>query len=290
MTGHGRGESAREGCKITVEAASVNRKQSEISLSLPRELDPLEARVRDAINRRVARGRVTVRITLHTADGRVSNRVRLNAALAGGYVREAAALARQLELITTLSIDTLLRLPGVVEGDDESTDAESFWPTVEDALEKALTELIKMRQREGVHLANDLQARIAAVSEVVSRVETQAPEVTRRYREQLLERIRNAGVEGLDPDDERLLKEVALFADRSDISEELTRLRSHFQQFEELVKSAEPVGRTLDFLAQEMNREVNTLGAKANDSALSRAVVTLKSELEKFREQIQNVE
>ena len=150
--------------------------------------------------------------------------------------------------------------------------------------------LVKMREREGTHLRKDCQARIATVRGIVAQVQKQAPEGARRYRDQLMERIRNAGLEGIAADDERLLKEVAFFADRSDVSEELTRLQSHFQQFDDLAKATEPVGRTLDFLAQEMNREVNTIGAKANDSVISRAVVTLKSELEKFREQVQNVE
>jgi uncharacterized protein (TIGR00255 family) len=124
----------------------------------------------------------------------------------------------------------------------------------------------------------------------VAKIRENAPQVAERYRTALLERIKAAGFEGLAPDDDRLLKEVVLFADRSDISEELTRLQSHFQQFDELVRSKEPVGRTLDFLAQEMNREINTIGSKANDGVISREVVTLKAELEKFREQAMNVE
>jgi uncharacterized protein (TIGR00255 family) len=147
-----------------------------------------------------------------------------------------------------------------------------------------------MREREGAHLSKDLQRRIALLRKSVERVKRQAPEVLKRYQDQLRERIRNAGLETPAPDDERLLKEIVYFTDRSDISEELTRLESHFQQFDDSVKSKEPVGRTLDFLAQEMNREVNTIGSKANDGLISREVVALKAELEKFREQVQNLE
>jgi uncharacterized protein (TIGR00255 family) len=147
-----------------------------------------------------------------------------------------------------------------------------------------------MRVREGGHLAKDLSARMKAISDAVARVQAQSPLVQQRYRENLIARVKNAGVELPNLDDERLLKEVVFFADRSDISEELTRLQSHFQQFEDCVKSAEPVGRTLDFLSQEMNREINTIGSKANDALISRDVVTVKAELEKFREQVQNVE
>ena len=157
-------------------------------------------------------------------------------------------------------------------------------------MRKALAALVKMREREGTHLAQDLQKRIAMLSKSVAQVQKQAPQVLERYQEQLRERIKNAGLEMPEVGDERLLKEIVYFADRSDISEELTRLQSHFQQFDDCLKSKEPVGRTLDFLAQEMNREVNTLGSKANDSLISREVVNLKAELEKFREQVQNVE
>jgi uncharacterized protein (TIGR00255 family) len=147
-----------------------------------------------------------------------------------------------------------------------------------------------MRAREGAHLEQDLAQRIRIMRKAVRQIERHAPNVARRYREQLVERIKSAGLEAPGLEDERLLKEVVYFADRSDISEELTRLQSHFQQFEHSRQTKEPVGRMLDFLAQEMNREINTIGSKANDNLISRAVVTLKAELEKFREQAQNVE
>jgi len=161
---------------------------------------------------------------------------------------------------------------------------------VEKALKPALVSLVKMREREGAHLAEDLTARIGVMKKSVEQIQKQAPTTAENYRKQLLERIKSAGIENIAPDDERLLKEIVLFADRSDISEELTRLQSHFKQFEDCRKSKEPVGRTLDFLAQEMNREINTIGSKANDAVISREVVTLKTELERFREQVQNVE
>jgi uncharacterized protein (TIGR00255 family) len=147
-----------------------------------------------------------------------------------------------------------------------------------------------MRSREGKHLEADLSRRIVSMRKSVQKVQKNAPKVAERYRAQLLERIKNAGIDAPEIDEDRLLKEVVFFADRSDISEELTRLASHFVQFEDCRKSREPVGRTLDFLAQEMNREINTIGSKANDSLISREVVALKTELEKFREQAQNVE
>jgi uncharacterized protein (TIGR00255 family) len=290
MTGYGWGECSQNGFKVTVELSSVNRKQSEVSINLPRELEVLEAQIRDEINKRIARGRLTARVTLHEAEGNEASRVRVNRPLATAYAQELRKLAKELKLKDDLSLDLLVRAPGVLQSDSEVGDAETFWPAVNKALEPALAMLVKMRTREGGNLKKDLTERIATMRKAVARVKKEAPLVQQRYREQLVERIRSAGLEDLKLDEERLLKEVVFFADRSDISEELTRLQSHFQQFDDCLKSSDPVGRTLDFLAQEMNREINTIGSKANDSLISREVVVLKAELEKFREQAQNVE
>jgi uncharacterized protein (TIGR00255 family) len=290
MTGYGRGECARDGFKITVELGAVNRRQSEISVNLPRELEMLESQVRDAINVHVARGRVTARIAIHAAEGKSSARMHINLPLAKSYATELARLAKQLKLSGEVSLDQILRAPGVFQTDEELVEAEKIWPAVEKALKPALAALVKMRAREGAHLVQDLTARIGIMRQCVKKIQKQAPLTAENYRKQLLERIKSAGIETIAPDDERLLKEVILFADRSDISEELTRLQSHFQQFEDCWKAREPVGRTLDFLAQEMNREINTIGSKANDAVIAREVVILKAELEKFREQAQNVE
>ena len=290
MTGYGRGGCAQNGFKITFELSAVNRRQSEISLNLPRELEMLEAPIRDAINAKIARGRVVARVSVHAGAGKLSARMHLNLPLARAYASELNRLARQLKLAGEVTLDQLVRAPGVLQTDEELVEAEKIWPVIEQALKPALTALVKMREREGAHLAQDLTARIALMRKAVVKIQKQAPQTVENYRQQLLGRIQSAGIENLAPDDERLLKEIVLFADRSDISEELTRLQSHFQQFEDCRKSKEPVGRTLDFLAQEMNREVNTIGSKANDAVISREVVTLKAELEKFREQAQNVE
>ncbi|MEY4386502.1 MAG: hypothetical protein RLY20_1785 [Verrucomicrobiota bacterium] len=290
MTGHGRGECSQDGFKITVELSSVNRKQAEIAVNLPRELELLEGQMRDVINRAIARGRVTVKVTIHAALGRDSAKMHLNTELARAYAKELSALAKQLKLKDDVTLDQLVRAPGVFQTDEDLAGEEDFWPAVEQALNRALAAFLKMRAREGAHLAKDLIHRINVMRSAVEEVRQNAPQVAERYRAALLERIKAAGLESIAPDDERLLKEVVLFADRSDISEELTRLQSHFQQFDDLTKSKEPIGRTLDFLAQEINREVNTIGSKANDALISREVVKLKAELEKFREQAMNVE
>jgi uncharacterized protein (TIGR00255 family) len=290
MTGYGRGEHTQEGYKITAEASSVNRRQAEINLYLPRELEPLESRARDAINKKVARGRVTVRISLQVTETALINHAQVNTALAKAYTRELRKLAGELKIESEITLELLARIPGVLVADTSLTDSDHFWPGVEKALGKAVEELVKMRTREGTNLSKDLKSRIASMRKSVTSIEELAPAMLERYREQLRERIRTAGLPLPAEDDERLQKEIIYFADRSDISEELTRLRSHFEQYDQCAKSEEPVGRTLDFLAQEMNREVNTIGSKANDTAITREVVQLKAELEKFREQVQNVE
>ena len=290
MTGYGRGDCSQDGFKIAVELSSVNRKQTEISVNLPHEMEVLEAQIRDRINRHVARGRVTVRVSLHAGVSKSAARMHLNVPLAKAYARELTRLAKQLRLPGPVTLDQVARAPGVVQTDEELAVDEDFWPAVEKALKKALSQMVKMREREGAHLAQDLAIRIAVMRQAAARVQKQAPTVAERYRRQLIERIKSADLEAPGAEDERLLKEVVYFADRSDITEELTRLQSHFQQFEDCQKSKEPVGRTLDFLAQEMNREINTIGSKANDGLISHEVVTLKAELERFREQAQNVE
>jgi uncharacterized protein (TIGR00255 family) len=290
MTGYGRGDCSQEGFKITVELSSVNRKQSEISVNLPREMEMLEAQIRDVINQYIARGRLNVRVGLHAAAANQSARMHLNVPLAKAYARELNRLSKQLKLPGPVTLEHLARAPGVFQTDEQIAEEEDFWPAVQKALHKALKAMVKMREREGAHLKADLQERIGIMRKAVGTIQKHAPGVAKRYREQILERIKTAGLEAPVADDDRLLKEIVYFADRTDISEELTRLESHFKQFDDGVKSSEPVGRMLDFLAQEMNREANTIGSKANDSLISREVVTLKAELERFREQAQNVE
>ncbi|MBU6410311.1 MAG: YicC family protein [Verrucomicrobia bacterium] len=290
MTGYGRGECARNGFKVAVELGAVNRRQSEISVNLPRGLEMLEGQVRDAIHARVARGRVSASVSVHAAPGKICAQMHVNERLAEAYATVLGRLAKQLKLSGGVTLDQIVRAPGVFQSDEDLVEMEKLWPAVQKALVEALEGLVRMREREGAHLSGDLTARIAVMKAAVAKIQEAAPRTAEKYRRQLLERIRSAGLETLAPDDERLFKEVVLFADRSDISEELTRLESHFRQFEDCRKSREPVGRTLDFLAQEMNREINTIGSKANDAEISREVVTLKAELERFREQAQNVE
>ena len=288
MTGYGRGESSRGGSKFTVEISTVNRKQAELSLYLPRELDALESRVRDEINSKVARGRISARIQF-SASSANGTQVAIDRKLAKQYAREYRALAAELKLEKHIGLDAILRAPGVLQSAEDSLDVEALWLPLRAAIRVSLRELLAMRAKEGANLKKDLKKRNNALQKAVKAVAKQAPTTASRHRDALLDRLKQSGLD-LKLDDERVLKEVALYADRIDITEELTRLESHFGQFADYAESKSPVGRTLDFLSQEMNREVNTVGSKANDPVVSRLVVTMKSELEKFREQVQNVE
>jgi len=271
-----------------VELNSVNRKQSDVTVTLPRELGELEPRVRDLINSEIFRGRLNVVVAYHT-NSASAQKVAIDTVLARVYYAAMCDLKTELGAAGEVSIDTVLRAPGVVRVPEEQITPEQAWPSVETALKEALRDLIIMREREGKNLAKDLIQRLKTVREAVRKIRQLHPNVLKKYRLSLHERIQKAGVE-LPVEDERIVKELIFFADKSDISEELTRLESHVGQFAHHLRRNEPVGRTLDFMTQEISREFNTLGAKANDVDLSQLVVMCKAEMEKIREQIQNIE
>ena len=288
MTGYGRGDADHGGTKFSVELNSVNRKQSDIVINLPRDLAALEPRIRQAINEKISRGRMNVVVGLHQgANGAAA--LALDTALARSYHDAMLTLQKELSAPGEITIGTILQAPGVMRSPEQSIDADKAWPAVERALTTALSELVKMREREGKHLAKDLIHRLKVLRQEIKGIRELYPDVVKKYRSALIERIQKAGLD-LPVEDERLLKEVTIFADRSDISEELTRLESHLAQFAHHLRKNEPVGRTLEFITQEIFRELNTLGAKSNDAGISQHVVACKSELEKIREQIQNLE
>lgn len=289
MTGYGRGESDRGGAKISVEVNSVNRKQSDIVINLPRELGALEPRVRQVVSERLARGRTNVVVAYDPSAQTSSRTLALDSALARSYHEGMRSLQNELGVTGEITIGMILQAPGVLRFAADGLTPNDTWPALEEALLDALGELIKMREREGKHLAKDLIRRLKVVRQSLKEVGKIHPALAERYRAALLERITKAGLE-LQPNDERLIKEIAFFADRSDVSEELTRLESHLAQFAHHLRKDEPVGRTLEFITQEISRELNTLGAKASDGEISRHVVACKSEVEKIREQIQNLE
>ena len=288
MTGYGRGQTDYNGTKFSVELNSVNRKQSDIVINLPRDLAALEPRIRQTINENISRGRTNVVVSYQNGSS-APRKLAFDVDLARSYHDAMRGLQKELNAPGEITIGAILQAPGVMRTPEEAFDSSAVWPAIERALRAALNELIKMREREGKHLAKDLIHRLKAMRKQIKEVRALHPEVVKRYRAALLERIHKAGLP-ISTDDERLMKEVTFFADRADVSEELTRVESHLAQFAHHLRRHEPVGRTLEFITQEIFRELNTLGAKANDASISQRVVLCKAELEKIREQIQNLE
>ena len=290
MTGYGRGECTAKGTQIVVELNTVNRKQAEVTLGVPAELESMESELRDMVLTSVSRGRVNGRVTLLRSGANRAASSAINEIQAKAYRRELAKLAKSLKMPDDLSLDTLLRLPGVMEPAESVLDGKAYRAPAKRALGQALETLQAMRGKEGGNLKRDLAKRLGELKRVAKRVAKRAPAVLKQHRRRLIERLRKVGIETPAADDERLLREMVYYTDRMDITEELTRLDSHFGQLEQCLRATQPVGRKLDFLAQEMFREINTIGSKANDGVISGEVVTLKTELEKIREQVQNVE
>src|SRR5207237_2203243 len=267
MTGYGRGDADYAGAKFSVELNSVNRKQSDIVMNLPRDLAELEPRIRQTINEKISRGRMNVLVNLQeSANGAPT--LALDIGLARSYHEAMLTLQKELSAPGEITIGTILQAPGVMRSPEHIADANEAWPVVQRALTAALADLIKMREREGKHLAKDLIHRLKLLRKEIKEIRAIYPEVVKKYRNALLERIEKAGLD-LPIEDERLLKEVTFFADRSDISEELTRLESHLAQFAHHLRKNEPVGRSLEFITQEIFRELNTLGAKSNEADIS---------------------
>lgn len=307
MTGYGRGMAQEGDRRLVVELTSVNRKNLEVQWNAPRDLDPLEPQARDLIGKSLSRGRVTGRMFWEgsghgSSSGAQGGRSGAKAgslpivqdAVLEAYLQEFKRLRETNilpeEIKTEWSLQGLMRLPGVVALEETALDLDEVLPLLEKAMEGALKDLLKMRSREGLALKEEMLSRAQLMLEALQRVELNAPKVLESYRAKLIERIAQAGIEPPGADDDRLMREIVYFADRSDITEEVTRLKSHFQQLEDCFQDKEPVGRKLDFLAQEFNREINTIGSKANDATIATEVVFLKTELEKLREQFQNIE
>ncbi|NCD34600.1 MAG: YicC family protein [Spartobacteria bacterium] len=289
MTGYGRGDFVADGVHVVVEISTVNRKQLDVCLRLPKQLLQMEPRVHELLRQHLNRGRVSGEIAItFTGDVRKSC-VKIDEVLAEDIVTQLREVGKKLKLVDDLSVRSLLRMQDVVRMEEKEMDPEWLWGIVLPAIEEAVLQVVSMRKKEGETLQAVMIKRLAGMQAMTEQIEKQAPAVAEKYRIQLLERLAAAGIEMDDPEG-RLLKEIALYADRCDITEEITRLRSHCEQSIDRMKDGEPVGRALDFLAQELFREINTIGSKANDAEIIGMVVSFKSEIEKFREQVQNVE
>lgn len=290
MTGFGAAEAKAVGRTLSVEISSVNSKKGlDLQFNLPRELGALENTLRTQVQKSVVRGRVNVEVGWRSERAGGTAALKINRALLKDYLAEIQGAAKASKIKEAVPMEFLLKLPGVMEDTRAAVDATEFLSPLEKLLTKALAAWDKSREREGVFLAKDLSAKFRFLEEQVGGVEERKGPHLEAHRQALLRRLEEAGI-AVALDDERLLKELALFADRSDISEEITRLRAHFVEAYRLLKADEPSGRNMDFLLQEMGREINTIGSKGNDIEISRRVVLMKTELEKIREQVQNLE
>lgn len=288
MTGFGRGSFATTQWLATVETSTVNRKQAEIVVQAPRELAELETPVRKLAQAHISRGRLQISLSLTHASGAAPS-IQVNEALARAFRESFRSLSSAVGHDVEPTAADYLRHPGILDMGATNIDPAAAWQAIEPALQSALSSLSSMRDAEGAHLRDDMIARLITLEQHAATLATSAPDRPARQRDLLLKRLADSGL-ALDPSDERVVKEIALFADRCDISEELTRLASHIARFREYLDAEEPPGRALDFLCQELFREFNTIGSKANDSAIAHTVVEAKTELEKIREQAQNIE
>ncbi len=288
MTGFGTGEISSPTGRLIVEVRSVNHRFCEISVRTPRDLAVLEDRIRSLIQASVLRGRVEVAI-IRENQGKRPRTVKTDLDLATEYVRALNDLKRALSLSGTLDLADLINLPDLIKIEEEKEDPEALWPAVAGGVQTALERLIAMRETEGARLAADLLRRTERLGGEIAAVEARAPQVVREHQARLTRRVKEL-TDPVPVDDARLATEVAVFADRSDITEEVTRFRSHLAQFQATLTSDGAVGRTLEFIVQELGRETNTIGSKANDLEITRRVISMKGELESLREQLQNVE
>ena len=293
MTGFGRAEVRGDTVVVSVEARSVNHRHLDVAIRLPRALAALEMDARRAIAARLERGRVDVAVQVTTSAGQMTQRVVADAALAREYVAKATALATELNHLGVrgdVPLAWVLERPGVVRLEDaEAADAEVPWSALEPVLGRALDELIERRGAEGERLAQELRSLHAELGAIVDTMAIRAPIGAQRREERLRERIRSL-LGGAAVDEARILTEAAVWADKADIAEELTRLRAHLAELALVLDKGGPVGRGLDFLLQELGREVNTVASKADDLELSQAALAGKGVLEKMREQVQNLE
>jgi len=287
MTGYGRGIASVGTHTLTVQVSSVNRKTLDLAIKLPEEWESLEASVGEQVRKVASRGRVSVVIELTGESG--ASELVWDEDEIGAVLDRLSDLADTRGVSFQPTADLLWSIANSRRKTAELPVAEEAAPVVRAALSDALRGFGAMRAKEGEALLIDFITRLNTLRTQVEVITARAPQVTAGYREQLLTRLRQAGLE-LDVTDERVLKEIALFADRCDVTEELTRLKSHFEQFTTLIKSDGEIGRKSEFILQEIGREVNTVGSKANDLAISRAVIELKNELERVREQMANVE
>ncbi len=288
MTGFGREHVVANGREIIVEIRSVNHRYYEFTARTPRSYGYLDDKLKTFLKNGISRGKVEASVTIYNQEG-TDAEIELNESVANGYLQALRGSAEKLGLEDDLTLSSIMRLPDVFTVVKKTDDEEVIWNEVKAVAQTALDRFVEMRTVEGRKMYDDVSARLDFIEETVGKIEAQSPNVSKSYSDRLYAKIKEV-LEDKNVDEQRVLTEVAIFSEKVAIDEETVRLRSHIAQFRDLIMSDEPVGRKLDFLVQELNREVNTIGSKAQDLSITKMVVDLKSEIEKIREQIQNIE
>lgn len=286
MTGYGKGVAEKDGRKITIEIKTVNHRFSDFTFKLPRNFQFADGVLRSLLGAKIKRGHADVYLTYE--DSRVVSTIALNVQLAENY-KQIAAEMEELGYTNDITAESLIRIPDMVKTTALEDDEELMKELVVEATEIALDNLLKMRKAEGERLVADIKVKLNDIAEAVEEISARAPVVATEYREKLTARVKEA-LEATDIDEGRIALEVALFIDRANIDEEITRLRGHLAHYQDILAEGGTVGKKLDFLTQETNRETNTIGSKCNDMYITKRVLFLKNQIEMIREQIQNIE
>lgn len=288
MTGFGRAQETVDGSLITVEIKSVNHRYFEFFAKVPRSCGFLEEKLKSYVSERVSRGKVECYVSIETLDSD-DVEVNVNHSLAKGYYDALKELAQRYELNDDISVSTLSRYGDIFSIHKKDADEDKLWADVSSVLQKAVDSFVSMRETEGEKLKADVLSRADYIIDCVSFIEERSPQTVKEYNEKLLARMQEV-LNGVHIDEQRLLTEAAIYADKVAVAEETVRLRSHIDQLRAFFDFNEPIGRKMDFLVQEINREANTIGSKAQDVQIAKRVIDIKAEVEKIREQIQNIE
>ncbi len=288
MTGYGRFEGIIGTKKVLAEIRSVNHRFADYNIKVPRSYGFLEEKVRNFLSDYINRGKVDVYLAIESYSD-TDRDVVLNEPLAKSYIEALRTLRERFDLKDDISVSSVARINDIFDMERKQEDAEEIWAVAKEGLGAAVSDFVAMREREGERLYRDLEEKRDNMKALAAEIEKNAPERVEAYRQRLIEKLEEV-LNSNDIDEARILTEAAIFADKVAIDEETVRLASHFEEFDKIINSSEPAGRKLDFLIQEINREINTIGSKANDLDISKVVVSFKAELEKLREQIQNVE
>lgn len=289
MTGFGRGEFIDNSYSLKIEIKAVNHRYNDISIKMPRHMNYLEESIKKIVKKQISRGKVDVYINLEYLEGSPID-IKVDINLAKSYKESLEKLNSELNLDGDIRINNILSMSDIIKTERKELEEEQIWKCLKRSLDIALEDIMNMKKAEGVELEKDMVSHLLDIERTLEKIEERSPLVVLEYKQKLKDRISDLLESNVNIDEDKLSHEVAYFADKSNINEEIIRLKSHLGQFRSILKEEETVGRKLDFLIQEMNREVNTIGSKANDIDISSCVVEIKAQIEKIREQVQNVE